>query len=211
MPIARRLTFGLLILLTLSAIAVRCDDASATQPSVSLGDGRFQFTPPPADQWEAVEQENTGVVVYRTKKKDALIAIQLLPGGMEINDDVTGALLKELREAHEEKHEKVLLEPTVEKDDDLALKVHERYVHRRKTADRIHMYRLVGKRMALAVVNSKGQSEEQTSAAHAAAKQALLSVTGPLNNAKRTAATATAAATAASATKPATNPERKSD
>src|SRR5260221_3120318 len=91
----------------------RADVAPASQPSFPIGDGRFQFTPPSADQWEAVEQENPNVIVYRTKKKDALVAVQMLPSEMEINPDVTAALLKQLRETHQQKREKMILEPTV--------------------------------------------------------------------------------------------------
>jgi hypothetical protein len=182
-----RIMIACVVCMAVARAAWAVADEPAADRSVPIGDGRFQFTPPAADQWEAVDQENPNVIVYRTKKKDALVAVQMLPGEMEINADVTAALLKQLRETHQQKREKMILEPTVESDDDLALRVHERYMQHRKIADRVHMYRLVGKRMALAVVNSKGQSEDETKAVQAAAKEALLSVTGPVKNAKRAA------------------------
>ena len=52
---------------------------------LTLAEGKFHLTPPPADTWEGIKQAKGDILAFITKKHDAVMAIQLLPGDMEIN------------------------------------------------------------------------------------------------------------------------------
>ena len=155
--------------------------ADEKPPMVPLGDGKIQFTPPPSETWEPSQHNKPDILVYTAKKHDAIVAIQLVPDEMVIDQATTAALVKHLKGSHG--NAKVLLQPTVVADERFALKIHERYeagkAEKKQVADVLHLYRYVGRRLVEATVNSVADEAETVKAEHGDAEEALLSATGP--------------------------------
>src|SRR4051812_34509043 len=64
-----------------------------------LGDSKFHLVPPPADAWTPATKAGVqNTAAWTSKKRDAIMAIQLLPADFVINDDVIKALIKQLKE-----------------------------------------------------------------------------------------------------------------
>ncbi len=172
------LRLPLLILALLAALPLAAAD---DDNQIQLGDSKFRLTPPPDSTWEKSEKPGAqNFIAYISKNHDAVMAIQLLPPDMEINQAVTDALIKQLKSSRTKSKSKMLLEPTVEPDDRFALKIHERYeVKDGKVADQIHVYRYLGQRIALATVNVVNDDADKVKTYHAAAEDALASTTWP--------------------------------
>jgi microcystin degradation protein MlrC len=104
---------------------------------------------------------------------------------MSVDSNMAEALARSLKESHQKKKMKMLLEPTVEPDKRFMLKIHERYEAPSKpgeepsgkTADSLHLYRNVGDTTLMATFYIVSEDQEAVKAAQATAEEALLSAT----------------------------------
>jgi hypothetical protein len=160
--------------------------ADAVPAPVPLGDGKITFTPPPADSWDRSPQASKNVAAFTTKARDGVMAVEVLPSDMVIDQNTADAIQRQLRQSRQKAKAKMILQPTVEPDDRFALRIHERYeavdkngVGTGKIADQLHLYRYVGQALLMGTVNTLSDDPEVVKTTQATGEDALLSATGP--------------------------------
>jgi hypothetical protein len=194
----------LAMLLIVATVAFAADSPTTAPAMIPLGSASgFQFTAPPADGWDPIKQQSPTIASYISRKHDAVLALQVLPPKVVIDQKYGELVLKQLKEAHAQKKVRMVEEPTIESDSRFALFVRERYevaakpgqaaAAEPKVAEQLHIYRNVGPRVVECTINTVADDADAIKAQQAAAEDALLSA-APIN--------------AASARKPATRPTR---
>jgi hypothetical protein len=179
---------------SLFAFRFRADDEkqATTRPAVQLGTNtNWHFVPPPDDAWEPIKQQSPTISGFVSRKRDAVMALQLLPPRVVIDDKYGDLAIKQLKGEHQRKKAKVVMEPTIESDGRFALVVREKFeppakpgqkqddAQATKVAEQLHLYRNVGPRVVECTINTVAEDAETVKAEQAAAEDALLSVTPP--------------------------------
>jgi hypothetical protein len=185
-----------------ATVAVAADPPTTAPAMIPLGSASgFQFTPPPPDGWDPIKQQSPTIASYISKKHDAVLALQVLPPKVVIDQKYGELVVKQLKDAHAQKKVKMVMEPTIESDSRFALFVRERYevaakpgqASDPKVAEQLHIYRNVGPRVVECTINTVSDDADAIKAQQTAAEDALLSA-APLS--------------AAAPRKPATRPTR---
>jgi hypothetical protein len=197
-----RLTLLAMTVLIGGALAFAADSPTTAPAMIPLGNASgFQFTPPPPDGWDPIKQQSPTIASYISKKHNAVLALQVLPPRVVIDQNYGELVVKQLKGAHAQKKEKMVMEPTIESDGRFALFVRERFevgakagqTAEAKVAEQLHIYRNVGPRVVECTINTVADDADVIKSQQAAAEDALVSA-APIN--------------AAAARKPATRPTR---
>ena len=165
---------------------------ATTRPAIQLGTStNWHFVPPPDDAWEPIKQQSPTISGFVSRKHDAVMALQLLPPRVVIDDKYGELAIKQLKEEHLKKKVKVVMEPAIESDSRFALVVREKFEPAAKAgqkpddsqptrvAEQLHLYRNVGPRVVECTINTVAEDAETVKAEQTAAEEALLSVTPP--------------------------------
>jgi hypothetical protein len=187
------LTVTLLIAAGPSAFADdKAGGEATTRPTILLGTStNWQFVPPPDDAWEPIKQQSPTISGFVSRKHDAVMALQLLPPKVVIDEKYGDAVTKQLKEEHQRKKAKIVMEPTIESDGRFVLVVREKFeppakagqkqddAQATKVAEQLHLYRAVGPRVVECTINTVAEDADTVKAEQTAAQEALLSVTPP--------------------------------
>lgn len=165
-----KLLFSLLVVVAACAVARSSDDKQKNTTDATLINGRVHFSPPADDDlWQRAENVNSDdAAAYARRDHQGAIAIQVLPPDAQVTDQIGGAVIRSLRDAHKKANQKVLYGPKVEPDDRFALKVHEKYQSGEKVADELHIYRNVGPRVVMVTVNAWAADDAEVKGIHKA-------------------------------------------
>lgn len=146
----------MLMLVSAFSVFASADDKERNTTDATLLNGRLHFSPPEDDDvWQKAKNVNSDdAAAYARHDHQGAIAIQILPPDAEMTDQMGGAVVRSLRDAHKQANQKILYGPKVEPDNRFALKVHERYQSGDKVADELHIYRKVGPRVVMVTVNA---------------------------------------------------------
>ncbi len=136
--------------------------------------GQIEYTPP--DGWElAVGSSNESTGAWVEKDGPGILAIQALPGNAMVDQSAARAIVKQLHDSHMKAKDEVVLEPSLETDDRFAIRIHERFKHKEKFADELHLYKLVGSRPCMLTVNAVTEDEAAAKKVHGVGEETLLS------------------------------------
>ena len=168
-----------------SATKPAADPNAPKENPIPLAGGKFEFVPPPSGTWDLADQTTDKAASFSTKDHEATLVIQVLPVNMSVDSNMADALAHSLKESHQKKKIKMMLEPTVEPDQRFMLKIHERYEvpskpgegPSGKTADSLHLYRNVGNTTLMATFYIISEDADAVKAAQTIAEDALLSAT----------------------------------
>lgn len=165
-----------LLLLACAAIGFAADEQNGTADTTLVG-GHLHFSPPDEAWQRAVNINSDDQAAYARHDHHGAIAIQVLPPDAEMSDQMGGAIIRSLRDAHKKAGQKILYGPKIEPDRRFALKVHEKYQSGDKVADELHIYRNVGPRVVMVTVNAWVSDEAQAKAIHEAGEDLAVSAT----------------------------------
>ena len=151
----------------------------ATQPAAaeSLANGQIRFTPPPADWIEVQKSRKPTVAAYVSADHMGAIAIEVLPTDADVEPKTADLIVRKLRQGRRQARATIVMEPTLEKDDSAAIRIHEKYRAADKVADVLHLYRQVGPRVVMVTVSALSDTSEGVKAIHDAGEQVSRSAT----------------------------------
>lgn len=165
----RKCVVSIFLVLLACAVARSAGDEQGDAADATLASGHLHFSPPMDDAWQRAENvKSDDAAAYARRDHQGAIAIQVLPPDAEMSDQMGGAVIRSLRDAHKKANQKILYGPKIEPDDRFALKVHEKYQSGDKVADELHIYRAVGPRLVMVTVNAWVLDEAQAKAIHQA-------------------------------------------
>jgi hypothetical protein len=139
-----------------------------------LADNAISYEPLESSWIEAVKSKTPTRDAFVSKGHDAMVAIEVLPASMTITPELASGMIKKIRENRKANGNKVIQEPTLEKDERFIIRIREKYQVKDKVADQLHLYRQVGPRVVLVTINSLG-GEEAAKGHHEAGEKACLS------------------------------------
>lgn len=157
----------ILVVLLACVVAQSAEDKQTDAAEVTLAGGHLHFSAPADDAWQRAENiHSDDAAAYARRDHQGAVAIQVLPPDAEMSDQMGGAVIRSLRDAHKKANQKILYGPKIEPDDRFALKVHEKYQSGDKVADEIHIYRNVGPRVVMVTVNAWVTDEAKAKQIH---------------------------------------------
>jgi hypothetical protein len=165
------------LLVAAFAVAGLADDKKKNTTDATLLNGRLHFSPPEDEEvWQKARNvDSDDAAAYARHDHQGAIAIQVLPPDAEMTDQMGGAVIRSLRDAHKKANQKILYGPKVEPDNRFALKVHEKYQSGDKVADELHIYRDVGPRVIMVTVNAWVTDEVEAQQIHKAGEDLAFS------------------------------------
>jgi hypothetical protein len=151
------------------------EETPATKPAepATLLGGNIRYTPP-AD-WKFVKETSNDVnAAYLAPDHDGFLALQVAPPNAACNEAAGRMIIRGLRERHTKAGEVMVLTPRMEPDDRFDLRIHERYKNSHgKVADELHLYRKVGQRVCMLVVQSLSSDQKHLSEVHKAGEEMI--------------------------------------
>jgi hypothetical protein len=173
LPIAALCTFAWVIQFAKAAPPAA---PPATQPATALMlNGRIEFTPPAG--WKQVKNDQSPemMMVYIADDHDGFFRLVVLPENAAIDADAARKYVAQLRNSHKNANQDMVKGPDIEKDDRFAIRIHERYKIKDKTADETYLYRLVNGRAMELQVQSISDDAAHVAGVHKTAEDVLLS------------------------------------
>jgi len=159
-------------------------DAPATAPAaapaadegshVKLAGGQVDFVPP--DKWtEKPDARKEDRAVYVRPHPPGIMMVEVQPPNADFDTKMAPQMIKTIKEMHAKAKAKVVMEPKVEKDDRYILRIHDKYEQEGKTVDAVRVYRKVGERIVMVLVNAYAESADDVKALHQAGDDAAMS------------------------------------
>jgi hypothetical protein len=168
----------LCILLLISANA-GAQPATAPAEQIGLDGDKLLFTPPPGFSFRGKADEDRSAA-FALDDNRALISIIATPQGHVIPDDFPPKLAKILAERVREEAARgqmdIILQPRVERDPRLLLRMHDRFNTEERFGDRVQLYRGVGLYLVGVVATVYTENEDEARRIHEIAADMLLSV-----------------------------------
>jgi hypothetical protein len=150
----------------------------STQPAAeSLANGQIRFTPPPGDWIEVQKSRKPTVAAYVSADHMGAVAIEVLPADADVEPKTADLIVRKLRQGRRQARTTIVMEPTLEKDDSAAIRIHEKYRAADKVADVLHLYRQVGPRVVMVTVSALSDTPDGVKAIHEAGEQVSRSAT----------------------------------
>ena len=146
-------------------------------PSQSLANGQIRFAPPPDDWVEATKSRRPTAAAYVSADHLGAIAIEVLPTDADVEPKTADLIVRKLRQGRRQSHATIVMEPTLERDDNANIRIHEKYRAADKIADVLHLYRKVGPRVVMVTVSALSDTPEAVQAIHDAGQQVSRSTT----------------------------------
>jgi hypothetical protein len=157
---------------------------TAPAASESLLNGAITFTPPPADQgWTLAGKTHDGKTVAYAIGKHAAMAVNVTPQDTALDDSAANKLgpfiIKRTRDEVAKNGAQSIDPPRNEKDDRFFLHIHDRFKKDDQTADRLQVYRVIGKNLVTVATTIWSDDAEETKRSHEITEQVALSAAGP--------------------------------
>ena len=144
----------------------------------SIAKDQYHFPAPPADGWSAIKPDpDADSITFINKAHDGEIQMLLLPKDASVDPNVAMnvavAVLKQLKQTHEQNHDVVILQPRIIKDKRFAFCIHEKFKVGDNVMDRLHIYKATGPRVLLLTANSLTQDQGKITAIQNAGEDML--------------------------------------
>ena len=177
------LVFFSILLLSMHFVVAE-SPGEAERATGPLGNDGLIFTMPPTERWQVAPTKQATAVGFRTVKKDAVVAIQIMPDDMTVIDpSVSRSIMMQLRAQYKKNKTKMLIEPTIEQDDRFSLRIHERFEvgdgDAKKVTDQLHIYRFTGKFLVQMSMSAFVTTEDDLKLIQGEAEDIVYSITGP--------------------------------
>jgi hypothetical protein len=149
----------------------------ATQPVVTdkLVDGAVQFARP-AD-WTEAKGRTALAVGFVSPDRKGMITVEVWPDG-QLGSSTGAQVVKRLREARKKQANlQIVMEPKIEQDKRFQIRVREQYKSGEGTYDVLRLYRQVGPRVVMVMVNSSSPEDARDKEIHQAGEEVAVSAT----------------------------------
>jgi len=175
-------TAGVLMILTAWSAA---SAGPASRPAARPADepilgGALFFRPPPDDYHLLGRSENDRSIHYATADGAGAINLAVVPQDNAIGNlsqPIAQAVVRKLKAEFEEGHTPVLMQPRVEKDPDLFIRIHEKFKNADgRSIDQIHIFRVIGIYLVSATVTAASDDPAAVNQIHKLGEDLLWTV-----------------------------------
>lgn len=143
--------------------APAADDGS----HVKLAGGQVDFVPP--EKWtEKKDARNETRAIFVSSHPPAIMMVEVQKPDADFDAKMAPQMIKTIRELHAKAKAKIVMEPKVEKDERYILRIHDKYEQEGKTIDAVRVYRKVGERILMVLVNVYAESADDVKSLQAA-------------------------------------------
>lgn len=177
----RRMGLAALVVVWMGAIGYAQPTTRMVDRSPTLSKGQLQFDPPPG--WVfAGRSEDDLAVAFQSGDREASLQMNVtphqsaIPQSAKVRQDMAQQVVIKLKQAQAEAKNQVVMEPTVEADPRLLVKVHQRYKAQGIFVDQVLAMRVVGRSMLLMVSYARTEDQVQARTIHEQTLDALMSV-----------------------------------
>lgn len=173
------------VMLVFASRASAAEPASAPSGSTeSLMDGAITFTPPPSDDgWTLAGKTHDGRTLAYAIGKHVAMAVNVTPQDTVLDDSAANKLgpfiIKRTRDEVAKSGAQSIEPPKNERDDRFFLHIHDRFKKDDKTADRLQVYRVIGKNLVTVATTVWTEDADEAKKMHEVTEQVALSVGGP--------------------------------
>jgi hypothetical protein len=186
MKMTRRSIQSLVVLLTGSVLIAATPATKPAPPAAaatskpvmgadtSIAKDQYHFPAPPTPEWSAVKPDpGADSIVFINQAHDGQISILVLPKDADITDNVAAAVVKQLKQQYAQGKTVMVMGPKIEHDKRFGIVVHERYKVGDQIADQLHIYKQVGPRVLMLLVNTTNGDADKVKAIQDAAREML--------------------------------------
>src|SRR4051812_44959709 len=172
-------THLLIAFIALLLVASRAGAAPASAPASAPGaaetesllDGAITFTPPPADDgWTLAGKTHDGKTIAYAIGKHAAMAVNVTPQDTALDDSAANKLgpfiIKRTRDEVAKSGAESIEQPKNEKDARFFLHIHDRFKKDDQTADRLQVYRVIGKNLVTVATTVRTDDPDESKKMH---------------------------------------------
>ena len=158
-------------------------DAPATAPAAAAADegshiklagGQVDFVPP--EKWTEKKDARTDArAIFVSAHPPGIMMVEVQKPDADFDAKMAPQMIKTIKELHAKAKAKVVMEPKVEKDDRYILRIHDKYEQQGKAIDAVRVYRKVGERILMVLVNAYAESADDVKALQGAGDDVAMS------------------------------------